>query len=371
MTSATSTKELLNDYCLQARLYAAVDGSPMDRSAFPGLYVAPTAMIFGAGRILMYQTMDAPAQPLTAQVLAGALTNLGSSTVVADAETMNRLATYADNLPSGGSDALARRVMISRGLNKSLKLPVLTDALAARYWLPDGRDEASFDDWAEAFGAAGPSRAITMRSLISLARDGIRPESLGFDKTVSGLEGVERRAMETSLYSGASADCELFSLLERHGAKEAGLRVLDPGLLEMHKIDGQVCRVAPLGLTDSTFTAKVSSPFKLKEGRGGVRMTDGKNVFDGSLDSLRYGDGVLHAVFGFPQRGKNKELSRRMVREAHRGDSVLYAAEPVFEAVSSSLINKRWLGGDVETVSGRQVPLAVMLAGAPAVAQAA
>lgn len=52
---------------------------------------------------------------------------------------------------------------IRRGLPVSGKLTVLTDALAPRYWLPDGLDENSFEDWAQAFGVKGSTTSLTMR----------------------------------------------------------------------------------------------------------------------------------------------------------------------------------------------------------------
>lgn len=365
MTSPTSPKELLADYRQQSRQDAAEHGRPIDRSAFPGLLVETTGMIFIARDVLMYHPLGSPAVPLTADMLNAQLVEMDSSIVVADAGTLSALAAFAESAPASDPGALRRRLAILAALGDSVKLPVLTKALATRYWLPDGLDEESLADWAEALEVKGPTNQITMRSLIALARDGMRLESLNYEKTVSSIEALERRMMDSAVYSDVGNDCTMLERLEVHNAKITGLRALDPGLLEMHMIDGQVSRVTPLGVTFTTFTAKVSSPFKLKEGRDGVRLTDGYSVVSASLDELRYGEGVLHAVLTIPTRGKFAESARQMVQRAHDGHGPLYATEKVFETAATALVNKRWLGGDVEPVQSRNVPLAVLLAGAP------
>lgn len=368
--TVASPKELINDYCEQARRSAGAVGAPTDRSAFPGLYLEPEAMIFAAGRVLMYQPMDAAARPLTADTLGAALTEKGVSTVVADEIAMGRLLAFAENLPSTDQNALAKRLQVLQTLSLSVKLPVLTRALSAKYWMPDDRDENSFDDWADALDVQGATTAATMRSLIALCRDGIKSASLKFPKTVEGIEATEREIMGTAGYSGVGADVGLFGGLENHKAKVTGLQSLDPGLLELHRLDGQVSRLMPLGVTESSFTAKVSHPFKLKEGSGGVRLTDGESLYNSSLDSLRYGSGVLHAVFTIPQ-GQNKKKLRQMVEDAHQGLSHLYATEQVFESWTPSAANKRWLGSKVEPLERRVIPMAVILAGAPVESQGA
>lgn len=368
--TVASPKELINDYREQARQAAAAMGAPTDRSAFPGLFMEPTAMIFTAGRVLMYQPMDAAARPLTADTLGYALTEKDQSTVVADDLTMGRLTAFAENLPSNDQNALAKRLQVIQSLSVSLKLPVLTRALASKYWLPEDLDEESFDAWAEALDAQGPTTAVTMRSLIALCRDGIRSQGLNYPKTVDSIEATEREIMGTAGYSGVGADVGLFGGLENHNAKVTGLMSVDPGLLELHRLDGQVSRLLPLGVTEGSFTAKVSHPFKLKEGSGGVRLTDGESLFNASLDSLRYGSGVLHAVFTIPQ-GQNKKKVRKMVEDAQQGMSKLYATEKVFESFTPHAANKRWLGSRVEPVERRSIPMAVILAGAPVESQGA
>ena len=362
--TVASPKELINDYSEQARQSAAASGAPTDRSAFPGLYMEPTGMIFAAGRVLMYQPLDDAARPLTADVLGAVLSEIEHSTVVADDVTMGRLFTFAENLPSADQNALAKRLQLVQSLTASVKLPVLTRALAYRYWMPEGLDETSLDVWAEALNVAGSTTPVTMRSLIALCRDGIQTTALTFPKSVKGIESTERNIMESAVYSGVPSDVGVFGGLENHTAKVNGLRSVDPGLLELNRLDGQVSRLLPLGVTEASFTAKVSHPFKLKEGSAGVRLTDGEQVFSASLDSLRYGSGVLHAVFTIPQ-GRYKKQLRLMVENAKDGYSKLYATEQVFESFTPHAANKRWLGSKVEPIERRSVPMAVILAGAP------
>lgn len=163
-TAPTSPKDILVAYRADARAEATANGLPGDRSAVPGLALTATGMIYARGKGLHYQATNAPAVPLTPDVLEKALIEPSASTVVADAKTWAKILVMADNLPSIDFKALGRCLRISRGLPVSLKLPVLTESLAYRYWLPDTLSETSIDDWADAFGFKGPSVAFTMRA---------------------------------------------------------------------------------------------------------------------------------------------------------------------------------------------------------------
>ncbi|WP_230854560.1 hypothetical protein [Arthrobacter terrae] len=356
-----SPKDILVAYRAEARAAAAFANVPGDRSLFPGLGIAPTGMIYSRGKGLQYHALNAPAVPLTPDVLEKALIEPLASTVVPDAKTWAKVLVMADNMPSTDFKALGRRLRISRGLPVSLKLPILTEALSYRYWLPDTLTETSFDDWAEAFNVKGPSVAFTMRSLIALAQAGTRPTALKYEVAVKAMEDMERKIMEQAAWGGISNDCYVYSMLEGFSAKANGLRTIDPGLLEMHVIDGQACRIVPMNSDSREFSASVSSPFKLKEGKK-VRLTDGKEIAEVDLRALRFGAGALHAVFAQPSA---RGAGLLMVTRARKLEAKLYAVDGVFESFGSGPKNKRWLSDDVQKVTGREVPLDVMLAGAP------
>lgn len=361
MTATASPKELLTDHRTNKRLAATLQNAPLDRSAFPGLGLESTGMIYLRGKVPVYHPMHGTPENLGPDKLALLLTSPDTSTVVADTYTFSKLTVMADNMPSNDFKALSRRLKISRGLPGSVKLPVLTEALATRYWMQDGLADNSFDDWAEAFGVQGQKLPATMRALILLASAGKRLNGLGYEKQIKGLESLEMRLMEQCKWSGISTDCYVYDMLESYNSKANGLRVVDPGLLEMHAMDGQSCRIVPMNVTTVNFTASVSSPFKLKEGRG-VRLTDGISTATTKLDSLRFGGGTLHAVFDLPSV---RSGGRDMIKAAKAGHAKLYAVEDVFESRGAALKNKRWLGGDVERIGGREVPLDIALAGAP------
>lgn len=360
-TAPTSPKDILVAYRANARAAATADGRPGDRSDFPGLGMSPTGMIYSRGKGLQYHSLTAPAVPLTPDVLEKALIDPLACTVVADAKTWAKVLVMADNMPSTDFKALGRRLRISRGLPVSLKLPILTESLSYRYWLPDTLSETSFDDWADAFNVKGPSIGFTMRSLMALAQAGVRPTALKYEVAVKAMEEMERKIMEQAAWGGISNDCYVYSMLEGFSAKANGLRTIDPGLLEMHVIDGQACRIVPMNSDSREFSASVSSPFKLKEGKK-VRLTDGKEIVDVDLRALRFGDGALHAVFSQPSA---RGAGLLMVSRARKLEAKLYAVDGVFESFGAGPKNKRWLGDDVQRVAGRDVPLDVMLAGAP------
>lgn len=362
-TAPTSPKDILAAYRGDARAKATTAGAPADRSAFPGLAMPATGMIYSRANKLKYQPLNAPAQDLAPEKIAELLIEPGACTVVADAKTFAKLLVMGDNMPSNDFKSLSRRLRISRGLPVSLKLPILTEALSYRYWLPDTLTETSFEDWADAFTVSGPSTAITMRSLIHLAQDGQRPVALRYEITAKAMEDMERKIMEQAAWSGISNDCYVYSMLEGYSAKANGLRTIDPGLLAMHMIDGQACRIVPMNSDSREFSASVSSPFKLKEGKK-IRLTDGKEMVEVDLRALRFGDGALHAVFSQPSA---RGAGLLMVSRARKLEATLYAVDGVFESFGAGPKNKRWLGDTVQRVTGRDVPLDVMLAGAPTV----
>jgi hypothetical protein len=358
----TAPKELLAEYRHDARVRAAAARTPGDRSVFPGLHLAATGMIYLQGKHLVYKGMAEAPGPVDAARLEAIITREDTSVVVADAQTFSRLQILADTNAADTYKTLKRRLDFSRGLPGSVKLPILTEALAYRYWLPEGKDERSFDDWAEAFDVKGPSMSITMRSLISLAADGKRPDSLKYPKAIQSLASTELALMKQAEYSNLSSDVQLFGLLNSYSAKAGGLRLLDPGLLTMHVLDGQACKIVPMNVAHADFTASVTQPFKLKVGKS-VRLTDGTTVVDASLDALRYTEDALHAVFSQPSEAGG---GRGMVLTAHKGQAPLYAMEDPFSLHGRGIKNRRWFEKSVEQVTGRDVPLDVILAGAPA-----
>lgn len=362
MTATASPKELLAAHRTEKRLDAAAQNAPLDRSAFPGLRCEATGMIYLRAKTLTYRSMHgATAETLTPEKLAALLTGEGTSTVVADPYTFSKLLVMGDNMPSNDFKSLTRRLRISRGLPGSVKLPILTEALTTRYWMQDGLEEKSVEDWATAFGLTGHKLPTVLRTLIDLASSGKTTGTLGYEKAAKGMMDLETRLMENCQYSGISTDIYVYQMLEAFNAKANGLRAVDPGLLALHAMDGQSCKLVPMNVAQKNFTASVSSPFKLKEGRE-VRLTDGISLATTTLESLRFGGGVLHAVLDMPsQRGEGP----LMISRAKAGKGVLYAVEGVFESRGRALKNKRWLGGDVERIGGREVPLDVALAGAP------
>jgi hypothetical protein len=204
-------------------------------------------------------------------------------------------------------------------------------------------------------------RAAVVLKMITEGQAGAKPTALKYEIAVKAMEEMERKIMEQAAWGGISNDCYVYSMLEGFSAKANGLRTIDPGLLEMHVIDGPACRIVPMNSDSREFTASVSSPFKLKEGKK-VRLTDVKEMVEVDLRALRFGAGALHAVFAQPSA---RGAGLLMVSKARKLEAKLYAVGGVFESFGAGPKNKRWLGDDVEKVAGRDVPLDVMLAGAP------
>ena len=361
-TTPAAPKELLADYRRDARAAARAAGAPQDRAAFPGIGLEPTGMIYRSGRRLMYQPVLDKARELDHPTLTNLLSSPHTCTVVADRDTFESLHQVGLSQPEEEYGSIAKRLKAVKSLPVSVRMPILTDALAYRYWLPEGLDEKSFDDWAASFGKPGPTRSAAMRHLIDKATDGLHSVKLKNEMTVGRLRDAEVRLMEQCVWGGTSSDVQVFGMVESYTSKANGLRHLDPGLLEYHVLDGTVCKIGPMNETSEDFSASASQPFKLKE-NSKLRMTDGAEVCEVLLTSLRYGSGELHAVFSQPSARSN---GASLIRSAKMGLRPLYVAAGIFDLPPGFPRNRKWLSGTaVERVEGRTVPLDVILAGAP------
>ena len=370
MTATPTPRELLADFVQQRRKNSAAANEPTDRALFPGLHLEPTGFIFTHNKTLMFKPLSGQTEPLDGATLARILDTADASALVADETTLKRMAYFAEEADeiraeeAGEDDKqfnLVRRLGLIRALSRSMKLPVLTDVLAYRYWLPDGLPMEKLESWGRAFQLNAPTTVLTMRNLLPLALDGDRGSLLAYESSANSVKNVEQRMMASAMYKGVSADCTVFSQLEQFGELETGLRTMDPGLLDMHVIDGQVCRLYPVDMDGESFTATVSSPFKLKE--GGIRLTDGVRQTKTNLTGLDYDGTDLIAVAELPDQKKSR--GKHLVPAALYEGEKLYAMAAVFGMGGGIAKRKRWMGGDVERDRSSQVPLDVLLAGGP------
>lgn len=354
-----SSKDMLSAYRRDQRTAALESGAPTDRAVFPGMPFAPDGIIYRSRSGLTYKPRQDKARPLDHATLTLLLTDPEKVTAVADRSTFDALQSVAGTQPQEEYGSIAKRLKTLNSLPASMRMPVLTEALAYRYWLPEGKDETSYADWAAAFNATGPTMSLSMQKLIDLATDGQRTGALKYGTVTTSLQKSEVRLMDQCVWSNISSDVQVFGMLEGYSSRVNALRTIDPGLLELHVLDGKVCRVKPMNETHEDFSAAVSQPFKFKESRP-LRMTDGYGVASTTLTELRYGSGELHAVFEQPGSGGGS-----MVYSAKRGDRPLYVTEGAPFASRPNTEKRRWLSGpSVERVAGRTVPLDVILAGA-------
>jgi hypothetical protein len=355
-----SSKDMLSAYRQDQRAAALQNGAPTVRAEFPGMPFNPDGIIYRTGAGLTYKPTHDKARSLDHATLTMLLTDEEKVTAVADRPTLDALQAIGSTQPDEEYGSIAKRLKALNSLPASVRMPVLTEALAYRYWLPEGKDESSYADWAAAFNATGPTMSLSMRKLIELATDGRRSKALKYDKVTDGLRKTETKLMDQCVWSNISSDVQVFGMLEGYSSRMSAMRTIDPGLLELHVLDGRVCRVRPMNETHGDFSAAVSQPFKFKESRP-LRITDGFGVATTTLTELRYGSGELHAVFEQPSEGGSA-----MVHGAKRGTVRLYVAEDAPFMPGARTEKRRWLSGpSVERVSDRTVPLDVILAGAP------
>lgn len=360
MTATTATPQTnIAEYRRQERTRAESLGAPQDRGLFPTIHRIVTGRIFLRGTKLTYQADGQQPETLTGAVLDTVLGESTGSTVVADEATFSQVWKLATAAPL--PDARSRRMKILKSLDSSTKLPILTRALARRYWLPADKDETDLGDWAEAFNLRAPSTSLTMKALIERASTSRCPQG-EYERDFDRMATHEASILEGAQYTGIRSDCSIFSRLQSHEALQKGLRLRDRGLLPLHVLDGQACRIVPMNVNEFTFTASVSSPFKMKEGSVLQILDTAGSITETRLESLRFGSGEMHAVFKTPTA---RSGGRSLVEDAKRQKSSLYVVEKPFDLPGKGLKNRRWFEKEIPVIEGREVPMDILLAGAP------
>ncbi|MEH0110728.1 hypothetical protein V6N00_13540 [Tersicoccus sp. MR15.9] len=381
MTSA-SPRELLTAHRATRREAAMNAARPLIRGHLPGLTRTPGAVIYLHAGKLRLHPVAGRSQLLTATRLLERLPieaadapapedgkkrvrpDAGDSIVLADRGTRAALLRWADDLGDDPDSVMLRRIVqVLGGLNASQLMPVLTQALEHRFWLPEGLNPHSLADWAEAFDVPTHTPGPLMTALIAHARTAgspLDPDSLSA-KDLTALTNTELDLIRVCRYGGMNADLQRYAMTEGHTARFARVRAMDPGLLDENLITGVLSELTVTGYTDGVTIGTVSSPFKFRPGKG-VKITDLVSEVGMTLDEVTIeGDDRVVALGQVTGRTK----AHALIAAARVANWRLFVMEPLFDLRTRKLDRRRWLGGDVERVRGRVVPMDVLVAGSP------
>jgi hypothetical protein len=274
-----------------------------------------------------------------------------------------------------GSSRLAEAVGYLAKLPGTSTAVVLADALAAKFWCPDGSNPQHIDAWLRTFdlktgdSAAAPDFYRHLYQLVSDPKAETATQRAWASRLRSDaslLQALSNRQPSGSIkaFNSIISRQEVWSAIER----------IDPLLREIAALTGEVVEVSPNRLLGGIIEATASTPFKLRPGR--VAIFDDKDLGAAKLLELGYRDGLV-ARFSTKYQD-NTSTSRttanhlqqgvRLLQAAHHHNTTVWATAEPYLGRSSDGFAGPWAGrrngGSGSGVSGRDVPLYVSLAGA-------
>ena len=221
-----------------------------------------------------------------------------------------------------GASRLAEAVGYLAKLPGTSTAVVLADALAAKFWCPEGSNPQHIDTWLTAFDlkASGAAALECYRHLYQLVADRnaetatqrVWASKLRSDASL--LQALSNRQPSGSIkaFNSVISRQEVWSAIER----------VDPLLREVGRLTGEVVKVSPNRLLGGIVEASASTPFKLRPGR--VAIFDDKDLGAAKLLELGYRDGLV-ARFSTKHQD-NSETSRTTANHLQQGVRLLMSA---------------------------------------------
>lgn len=378
---ALTTSQALAAYDARMRAHASTTGRPTDRTSCAGLILGgPIGAVFhtGAdGKIHVTTGLDdnAPVtQPLSYPLLAATLidaydlgdpeTDRHVSALVADAATLRSLvkasAAWAQRLGTLEARRLARLLEYRSALPTSAYLPVLTEALASRYWLPGAGSLDDLAEWDAAFDHGHPTGSpLAFDYLADRAFDGAMDEKLF--KALCGAEKYGSRAA----CSGASHSANsAFGQAGRVTDAYAAMLAVDPTLRDRNIVSGVVSKIRIHQIKSDRIEADIEDPGKLRDGSS-VLLFDGvsyANKVEVTLKEVEFHNDRLMAVLSKPNRNNSRHYVTQSAHEQHRP---LYLTPAPFLSITRTPRNKRWSSEVEDRNLAVDIPVDIALAGMP------
>lgn len=375
-----TTSQSLARYDSRQRKAAKAEGRPTDRTSSPGLNLAGAigrVIHTGDNERLCVTDMRAPGVrhvELTSAVLHQIISDaydltdpsvgIHVVTLFADTATLRRTAKLAGRWASerGTLEAKqAARLMAYRAnLPTSTYTPVLTEALASRYWLPAGPAVTDLSAWDTAFGHGHPTGTHpALLELIGRALDGV--ENTRIAKAMINAEKYGARAARSaSTYSACSAFTHADSLTDAHTA----LLSVDPTLRERNVVAGVVSKINVHQIKQSRVEAYAENPGRLREGSSVYVFDDhakGGHV-ELRLKSVEFHNDNLMLVLSAPT---SRTANGYLIEEARKSYRPLFVAPAPYLMPRRAPKNRRWTVGGEDKALHVDIPVDVALAGGP------
>lgn len=254
---------------------------------------------------------------------------------------------------------LQRVMTLASSLPTSSRMPILTDALSAKFWMPTAGDPRSLTAWAQALDLAdlpALDAMVAMRRMVCSQAQSAR---------MTRIAKAEAYMLASARFSGLTNACSTYSSAESINDMWAVVCCTDPLLSGRGVLEGTVAHLSPMTLEEQTFTAALTSPMKLRVGKEVVLMNaDHTLVASSELLGLAVVGPNLIGTFSMP---KPRSVQGRWVRHEVLHEQDLYATAKPFEGGGGSRAGRmRWTGKvGVEWSSGRKIPADIAAAGAP------
>lgn len=413
-STGRGTPTPIQEYDESRRAQARAAGRPVERTLAPGFFgelrdggLVDVAMVWtDESGNLVYFCADESRTPtrLTIEALDLALTLPARATderaaayaglvtprrlIVSDHTTLRRVMAWVNvtssTAPEGDylASSVGRRLSVASRLVASTRLVVLTRALTRKFWLGAQYDPEDFLAWRRAFGfGSGATIQSVMAGLVDLASEG-----RVFAKWAREAFSSESFALMSASYPGLRAAVSTFRRIEAADTATRAILATDPLLRERALLDGSVSSLRILNVTERSFTATVSTPFKLRPGKT-VLLIDPTDTAPGGwaetgLEAVtvnRIGDQDQLVVRITGASSRSKTNLRAMIADAQTNGSrsLLITESPYMPFGRADSKADRWtqpsaLRIEVDTAKfaatgRRDIPLDIIVAGAPTV----
>ena len=395
MTNNTTTtaapqrpRSAVTEYDTARRKEAANGAGPTKRMTGPSVPMSALVGPGGGTSVLFWLSHNKlvcsagptdPVHPASAQIIGEAFTAVGVIPVATDRPARARMLRTVEQ--SSGTvgvigdlgattiplAAVAKQMRFATTWPANSRLVVLADALARKYWLPAGLDTTNIEHWRRAFGMSAD--VASLQTLVGMVTAANGNPSVTF----RALLAAETAALKSIIFPGSGPAARAFTSAEKVGEAWSATERTDPLLRHRCIVEGTVARVRLLHRNGSTISGSVSQPFRLREGEvlGMFDDTSSENTARIVLVSMGFTD-TLVAEFG-PVTSQRKQRRSSTAGAFAFMDSALAAHETVLVTNSPYLSSappsstNRWTGkpDPAETPIARDVPLDVVLAGAP------
>lgn len=305
-----------------------------------------------------------------------------NTVIIADRITLRAMVREFENGtgPTGlggvnENDAIVRRINYLSALPFSAFMPILTDYLQYRYWIPSHLNKESIASWVQLFPGSVALNQASIQVTFASLMTGERPVMLDNHAAVKSVGNDERFAITIAASLSIKGVGWAFAKAENLSASWAFITGADPALLERNILDGTVAELHPIGRPSGELASYTTSePYKFKAGKKVMLFTlRGRNNPGLAGESVTgdsdYVGGTIRAT-----TVSNKSPQFAAISFASHEKAPLYMLAQPFLTFGGSSSTERWTDRNLEDpnhpIPKRSVPLDVILAGAPAEATA-